>query len=355
VPLAAWAVSTAAVVGACIWSGHSPFDLHRWTYGDASLYLDIARGGYTLFPCGPDWCGDAGWFPAFPWVVGGLHLIGLPLRPTAVAVAWFCDAATLVTLWLTFLGRRPVLMALAALLYAAFAPGLVYDLTAYPLSLLALSTLLHLWFLSTGRLWAAGLAGAVAALSYPAGVVLPAVAAVWLLTGPEPLRERLRRTAIVSGLTSAGIAVFAVDQKLEVGRWNAYFLVQRKYGHEFEEPFGQVINALHILRRHSPFRLENAPAVQTVLVTAVLVCGLAAVLMRRPVGRVDLLVAVWAIASWVVPQSQTNVQSYRIEAALLPLALLVRRLPPALAIGFVAVAVPVAVAVAVDYFKGLLL
>ena len=50
-----------------------------------------------------------------------------------------------------------------------------------PLSMLAFFTILHLWLLHRGRWIGAGLAGAVAALSYPLGVLLVPVSAAWLL------------------------------------------------------------------------------------------------------------------------------------------------------------------------------
>jgi len=364
-PLVLWAVSAAAILGACVWAGESPWRARPWTQGDAGLYLDIARHGYTLHRCGADWCGNAGWFPAFSWLAAALHaLTGLSLVAAGVGLAFLFHAGALVLLWLTFLERRFTFGALGALTFAAFAPGLVFHESPFPMSLLAFCTLLHLWLLLRGRWVAAGLAGAVAALAYPEGIILALTSAVWLLAQSGPVRGRLRAIVTTSGLTAAGLGVFLLDQRLELGRWNAYLLVQRKYAHVFEQPFAQLENALSLLHHHSPFAVTTIIPVQktagittvtadeTVFVAALLACGLVAIALRRPLDRFGLLLAIWAIAFWVIPQLESEVQSYRIEAGLLPFALFLPRLPRPLVALFVVLAVAVSVPLARLQFQG---
>jgi hypothetical protein len=167
-----------------------------------------------------------------------------------------------------------------------------------------------------------------------------------------------------SGVTLAGALLVLVDQRLETGRWNAYLLVQRKYEHRLEQPLAPLENALHILRHHSPlavtkpitsqvhFAVSSATADETVLVAALLVCGLAAVLLRRPVDDLGLLLVIWAVAAYVAPQLETEVQSYRVEATLLPLALFVPRLPRPLAVLFAVLTIFLSVPIARLAFQG---
>ena len=78
----------------------------------------------------------------------------------------------------------------------------------------------------------------------------------------------------------------------------------------------------------SAFHLSGAPALQSLLVALVLVCVLADRLLRRvPAASLDTLIALWALAAWLVPHVWANVSVYRGEAALLPVAVLVARLP----------------------------
>ena len=358
-PLVIWAgVATTVAVAAAAF-GYAPFHGSTWARWDSRHYLTIARGGYDFFRCAPDypfpgWCGNAGWFPGYPWVVGGLHLVGLPLRGTAAAVSWLFAAGTLVLLWNTFFGRRISVTVLGALVYAAFAPGQIYDYAIFPLSMLAFFTVLHLWFLQRGRLVAAGLAGAVAALSYPLGVLLVPVSAAWLLIEQSvQLRERLRRVAIASGLTFAGVVALAIDQKLETGRWNAYTLVQDKYRHHFQNAIAATRDSLRPIVHGSPFELAKAPAWQTALVTLALVAIVVrALLNRRSLDRVDALILLWAIPTWVLPLSQAAVSIQRSQAALLPLAISVRRLPSPLILVLIVVAVAVALAMEKLFLQG---
>ena len=362
-PLFVWGIS-AAVVAVGAWAfGYDPWDSATWSRFDSGLYEDIARDGYDLFRCDPavfgpgTWCGDAGWFPGYSWLVGALHVVGLPLRGSAVVLSWLFASATIVLIWATFLERSVRATALTALVYAAFAPGQAYDYAVFPLSLLAFSTVLSLWWLYRGRWVAAGIAGAVAALSYPLGIVLVPVSAVWIL-GQRTVSssERIRRTALASGLMLVGPVLLVVDQRLETGRWNAYFLVQDKYHHMLQNPIIAAWHALTPIVDRSPFALDQAATLQTALVTATLMLILVhAALRHESLDRLDALLLLWAVATWVIPWSQSNLSHQRGEAALLPLAILVARLPWPLSVALAAAAVAIALPMEKLFLDGVLL
>lgn len=359
-PLVVWfaVAATVAVLAAAF--GYDPSDSSTWSRWDSGLYEDIARDGYDLFPCPTPgnapgtWCGDAGWFPAYPWLFGGLHVLGLPLRGSAVVVSWLFAAATIVLLWSTFLARRVDATAVAALLYAAVAPGQVYHYAVFPLSMLAFWTVAALWLLYRGRWIAAGATGAVATLCYPLAVLLVPVSAVWILAERRtPLRERLRRITYTSGSMLAGFCVLLVDQRVETGHWNAYFLVQEKYGHALQNPVVATSDALAPLVHGPVFVLDKAPAMQTALVTVALACVLGhAAARRRSLGRLDGLLLLWGVATWALPLAQANVSLQRSQAGLLPLAVLVARLPRPLLYALVVAAAAVAVAMEKLFLDG---
>ena len=44
---------------------------------------------------GSTWCGNAAWFPGYPLLLAGLHVFGLPILGTGIAVSWIFSAAAL--------------------------------------------------------------------------------------------------------------------------------------------------------------------------------------------------------------------------------------------------------------------
>ena len=315
-PAVVWVAAAAVIAVAALAFGYDPHDSATWSRWDSVHYQEIAHDGYDLFPCPAgfspgSWCGDAGWFPAYPWLFRALHELGLPLRGSAVVLSWLFTAGTLVLIWSTFLGRRLTAAALIVLLYAGFAPGQIYDYALFPMSMLAFWTVAHLWLMHRERWVAAGAAGAVATLSYPLGVLLAPVSAVWLLTSRgTPIRERLRRTSWTSGLTLAGFGVLLVDQRLETGHWNAYFLVQDKYDHHLQSPITATRAAVNPLWHGSPLDLAKVPAMQTAVVTIVLFAVLVFMIARwSSVTRLDVLLVLWAVATWAFPLSSPTCRS----------------------------------------------
>jgi hypothetical protein len=67
-----------------------------------------------------------------------------------------------------------------------------------------------------------------------------------------------------------------------------------------------------------------------------------------------VLLVLWAVATWAFPPSQGNVSISRSQAALLPLALLVSRLPRPFAFALVIAAAAVAVAMEKLFLQGVL-
>jgi hypothetical protein len=346
VPAAVWAAATTAVLATATARGYSPFDPLTWLRGDSGLYLWIAKNGYYVSTCEPNWCGNAGWLPGYPWLVREVHhILGISYEGAAVGVSWFFNLATLVVIWTTFLGGRRSAAAIGALLFAAFAPGAIYGYAIFPISLLGFLTVAMLWLLYRRRWLAAGLAGAAATLTYPTALaVIPAVCAWALLAEPgSPFRRRIGHALLTGALTSSGALFVLYWLRHTTGHWNAYFLVQRKYHHHLQSPLANV--------QHALAHPTTAIALQTLLVTVTLASVAVVVAMRRsPLERLDLLLLVWALPAWLLVNLEAGISVYRAEATLLPVAVLARRLPPPLLYGLVVWAVIVLV-----WMTGLLL
>ena len=259
--------------------------------------------------------------------------LGPPAAPTALAVSWLACLGALLLVWKALPVRDSRPAAAIALVYAAFAPGIVYGYALFPLSLLALVTVAFLMLLQRDRRLAAGIAAAVAVLAYPVGLAAAPAGAVWLLARRSaPLRDRLLGVVLVVAPSLAALELFSLDQWLETGRWNAYLLVQRKYDHHVQDPFHAVGSALSSAFGHgSPVHArERARTADAVRHLRARLRARRVALRRGPRARADSLVAIWALAAWLIPHIWANVSEYRSEAALLPVALLVGRLPQAL-------------------------
>ncbi len=359
-----WGTAAMVVVAAAVAFGYNPASSSTWARFDSFWYESIARDGYLLSVCPPDawsgpgsWCGNAGWFPGYPWVLRALHLVGLPIAGTAVAVSWAFIAATIVLIWCTFLGRRRTPGAFVVLLYAAFAPGQIYHYAIFPMSMLAFFTVAFLWFLTRERWLAAGLCGAAAAMAYPLGVLLAPVAVAWLvISRGAPLVERFRNAVCVAGLTTMGVAAVVLAAWYGTGRWNAYFLVQQKYDHGLQDPVTGAWASIRPLLHGPLWAVDNAPALQTALVTVALIAVLTFVVRQRhSVTRAEVLIVVWAVCTWALPLSQGNLTVSRSQAALLPLAVLFTRLPRVLAGALLVAAVGIAVAMETLFLNATLL
>lgn len=355
-PLLVWLAALSLLWLVAGLAGFAPWHARTWARWDSNLYEDIARHGYTLRDCSATaasatWCGNAGWFPGYPWLIAAVSRIGLPVAGVAVSVSWLFAGATLSLVWLGLLGGKPTVRSFVALAFAGFAPGLIYDYAVYPISMLTFFTVAFLLLLHRCRFALAGLAGAGAVLAYPVGLVLVVVAVCWVPLTLE--RGRIRAVALsAAGPMLAFLTVLLVE-RLETGAWDAYFKVQRKYGHGLHEPLGQIWNVLVPLTRGNPFARGNAPALQTLLVAVVLVLVLVQLaLRRRSATRLDLLLALWAVWTWVLPLTATHISVWRSEATLLPAAVLVARLPGAVAAVVTAAALAVSVPVALLYFHG---
>jgi hypothetical protein len=356
--LGLWLATATVVAVVALLLGYSPLSSHTWSRWDSEQYVDVARDGYDLFRCAPEsgltgWCGDAGWFPAYPWIIRALHELGLPLRGTAVILSWVLAGATIALLWATFLRREARSAIVVAVLFACFAPGQIYSYALSPISLLLFTMVAFFALLVRDRWAGAGVVGVVAALVHPVGLLLLPVAAVWLMAEVGiASRERFRRTALVTGPMLFAVLALGFVQDLETGRWNAYLLVQEKYGHELGNPLRSAWEALSGGGGTSAGG-GVAIALQSALVLMVVVAVASQAATRRgSFGRADGLIIVWSFAALLLPLTLSDVSLQRAHAALLPIAVLVARLPPAAAYPIVAVTVVVAIAMEAAFLYG---
>ena len=320
-PVIAWLAGAALLCGAAAAAGHDPFHASTWARSDSGLYEAIARHGYEVHRCRPAegptshavWCGDTAWFPAYPLLLAAASELGLPIEPAGLILSWAAAAATLILLWRWFLAGR-----LDALGCAAFAPGLVYLYAVYPLSLFALAGVIFIRLLERDRR-TAGVAGAAAALSYPLGLVVVPLLAIVQARHAAGVGMRVRRAAVLGGPALVAGAALVLAQRVQTGRWSAYFDVAGTYG-GLHDPFTTYGDWLRVIRRASgPFGYTLAPVWQ-LLVTTLLLGAAAAFAVTRRRDPTASLLFVWCATVWFVPLVQTGQSLWRSEAGLVLLA-----------------------------------
>jgi hypothetical protein len=316
-------VEAASAVGVDAWSALS------WRRFDSVHYLGIATTGYEYFSCarlgGPaaDACGNAAWFPLYPWLLRPFLALGIPPETAGVWVAGLASLGTLVVLWNAFLrdrGHRGWLV----LGMAAVFPGAVYQHAIFPISLASLGLVLTALAVREERWALAGLAGAGVALSYVTGILVAIPGGVTAL-----LRTRALRPALLAGgLVACGFGAVLVVHQLLLGHWDAFYWVHRKGFPAMARPMETFLAVItpafeQVNHRHRMI------AAQAVTVATLVLLGLGrAWARRRRVDPVRRWAAVAALVFWAFPLFVgRGVSLYRSDALVLPILLLLVDLP----------------------------
>jgi hypothetical protein len=197
----------------------------------------------------------------------------------------------------------------------------------------------------------------VAVISYPSAITLVAVGALFCLLVRPPAggaRSRLTSCALYAApLVLAYLGVLAGYQ-IAVGKWNAWMLTQRHYGYG---PSFFVTAWLRHVRTLVPVGIgSTGPALQTVLVAALVLGGLAAAWRARArLDALELAVAAYAIVFWLAPLSLGGALSlYRAEALLAPAAVLTTRLPRRVQLALLIACIGVGVVMSAAFFESVL-
>jgi hypothetical protein len=326
-PLLAFLLFQAAFVLIAVLCDQRPFDPDSYARRDSTKYLKIAKFGY-FERAGDPQAGTAGWFPAYALAMrAGAWLTGA--RPVTVgrAVSVACHLGLLVVL-ASFLPAGPFSRTLA-LLTAAFFPGAVYYGAVFPISMAALLAVAAIALCARGSFLAAGGAGALAAFTYPSGLVVAAPLALGvLMRRGMTTGARLAWLVALPALCLAGLGAVLAWQHHALGRWDAFFAYQRAFGNAASNPAAAL--AANFGRLWSdPYRPARLIGLQAVL-TAALVVGALFVWWRRraEVGTAGAMLVLHAAAMWAFPLALgANTSTYRQAALAVGLTPVLARLP----------------------------
>jgi hypothetical protein len=358
-PITAFALATLALWVTTKAQGAPFSSSSSWFRWDSGFYTQIASSGYRIYPCPGSpgaWCGNAGWFPGYPALLGLFDLLGAPQTGTAVLISWLFALGTLIVLWRGFLREMAALSSYLALGFAAFVPGGIYMRAAFPMAMTTFWTVLCLLMLRRRRWLWGGTAGALATFTYPSALDLAVIVGLWVVAdGPrDDVRRRLLPAGGAAGLVGLGflsaLAVFAA----QTGRWDAYFLTQAKYHHGIHNPFTQLLpmvrGALGTVTGLTGVIETEATIVAGICIA--LTVWVAVLAIRGRATRWNALVLLLVLMSWLFPLSQNNLSYWRSDTLLLPAALLVSHMPSWLAALVVGAAVAVFPFLAYFFFQG---
>jgi hypothetical protein len=314
--------------------GVDPWTASSWERFDSVHYLGIATTGYEYFSCdrfgGRAWeaCGNAAWFPLYPWLLRPLIALGIAPASAGVWVAGLAALAILIVLWSCFLRGRG-LRGWLVLAMAAVFPGAVYQHAIFPTSVALLGLVLAAAFVTRGRWALAGLAGAGVALAYITGVLVSIPNGVAAL-----LRTRALRPALLAGgLAACGLLGVMALQQGVLGHWDAFYRVQRKGFPAMARPLDAFLAVIDPAF-HAVGHRHRMIAAQAITVAVLVALGLAMAWRRR---RKPDATRAWAVVAaltfWLFPLLVgRGVSLYRSDALVLPVVLLLIELPwPALA------------------------
>jgi hypothetical protein len=320
-----WLMAAAAAsVGFDAWNAQS------WVRWDAGHYIAIATSGYEYFSCariGGRWweaCGNAAWFPLYPWAMRPLIALGAAPATAGVWVAGLGTLGMLTALWNAFLRGRGVRGWLVLGMAAVF-PGAVYQHAIFPTSLALLCIVLTAFFVVRRRWALTGVAGAGLALSYVTGVLVAIPSGVAALLRTRTLRAPL----LAGGIAACGFLGVLVLHQILLGHWDAFYWVHRKGFPAMARPLDAFLGVVMPAFDPGSDPRARTAAAQTLTVAGLVLLGLGtAVATRRRPNPVRVWAALSTLLFWLFPLLiGRGVSLYRSEALVLPVLLLLMELP----------------------------
>lgn len=286
---------------------------------DSGWYFDIARRGYFFNPEGPS---SIAFFPLYPLL---MRLVAFPfgasdraiwLAGIAVSVAAF--AAALVVLHKfseRVLGDREA--ARRTVLYVAVFPFSFFFTRVYTESLFFLLTILAVLSAYDGRWWRAGMAGALAALTRPNGILIAVPLVCLTLVDRPSARVFARRVAAVM-LVPLGLGCFCFYVYTLTGRPLAWLEAQSQWEYSVgSPPWQQLLSLLSTIERYGlyDFFFTSSLAAYRLIHGAVALVFL--ILTPAVFARLGVALGAYMLVSLIVPLTGSDLTGIGRYAAVL--------------------------------------
>ena len=230
----------------------------RW---DSGLYLSIAADGYVLEPAENGiWNGNCGWFYLYPLMMKCLNaLLGIGYdyagRLISVIFTWalIYRVTKIIELQSLEFGK------IAKMFSILFFPAGVYLVTIFPISVALYFVASNLFYIQKREFLKSGLCGFLASASYSTAFLVCGVDVImigamgWLERWTA--KEAVKNVCLSSGVSFLGYLSFMVILYFKTGYWNAFFLVQAKYGHGINNPLKTCFDVLRTIMSDGDGRL----------------------------------------------------------------------------------------------------
>ena len=193
------------------------------------------------------------------------------------------------------------------------------------------------------------------AFSYATGFLLAGVVgSAVLIARNTPWGRRLGEAVFYSAIAFSGLLAVMIMHQISIGHWNAFFLVQAKYGHGIHDPFLTIAWIWDEIK-HADAASMVRP-LQSLIICAVVPALLAFLLLHRSeITDIEWFAAIHVCLFWVFPLIiGPGVSFTRAEANLLPLTLLMARLPRGLQLLALIVFAALYFETAIAFFKSIL-
>ncbi len=309
------------------------WDPLTWKHFDSTHYISIAQEGYNFLPCSEitdfpkdskDFCGNSGWFPGYPILIYVLSsLIGNPIF-SAWLIALMCFFLSLYQVARLMKLEQITLNNAVNLLMAAFFFGSVYYMAVFPVSAVVFFCLWSFRLQLSKAYALTALPVFLCSVFYPTGFLLACVLALHqVVMNWKTGRWKSLATAsipVLSGLLAV-LGVFYYFH-ISVGNWQAFILVQAKYGHGLHFPIRRMYEMYAFLS--GGLVLKNTDVLQSTLV----LIGYAWLMIRffkrkQYQNPLYLLIIVFISAYFWFPWTVGgNLSRYRAEALLMPSVML---------------------------------
>lgn len=355
-PLLVLTLTQVAIRTVARYCGEAPGRNRTWVHWDAYRYIDVARHGYVEASWDP-LASNTGWFPGYPLALrfvseaSSLGMAGAGRLVSGLFLLGFLVVLDTALLTATRWPHR-----LVALLTAGFFPGWMYFHAVFPQSMAVFFTLAALALAARRKWLLAGVCGAVAAFTYPTGVVVIVPLALLVVReSREGVRDRALALVQAPGVAALGLAAVAALHQAQVGHWDAYMRFQGHLGAGLFNPLAVQLEHLRPLLRLEA-SAEGLIALHTAVTCLLLLTAVATWWRKRESMRpVDAAFLLYAAVLWVfVNAAGPNLSIYRQAAALVCLVPILARLPLAAGLGLLAVLVPLGLKMATLFFQDVL-